>query len=117
MTVQRLRNPFTEENLDLVIKDPKMHYHALTTLSMPFELEYIMVMYRRMMLGCMVDPQASILAVILTAIEEAILRSTMVYRDNFFNWLQGRPELTGAELEHQVSPFCYLQQNEAKGRS
>ena len=105
MTVQRLRESFKKEQLDLVVKDPKMHYHMLSRLNMSFLLENIMVTYRRMMLGCMIDPQATILAVILTALEEAALRSTMVYRDNFFNWLQGLPELSGAELEHQVSSF------------
>ena len=105
MTVQRLRKGFNKEQLDLVIKDPKMHYHVLRPLNSAFFLENIMVTYRRMMLGCMIDPQATILAVILTALEEAALRSTMVYRDNFFNWLQGLPELSGAELEHQVSSF------------
>ena len=82
-----------------------MHYHALQHLNSVFLTEYLMVTYRRMMLGCMIDPQASILAVILTAIEEAALRCTMFYRDKFFNWLQGLPELTGADLKHQVSPF------------
>ena len=105
MTVQRLKKTFTEEQRELVVKDPKMHYHTFARLNMSFLLENILVTYRRMMLGCMIDPQATILAVILTALEEAVLRSTMVYPDTFFNWLQGLPELSGAELEHQVSSF------------
>ena len=69
---------------------------------MAFLLENIMVMYRRVMIGCMIDPVASILAVILMALEEVIFRSTMVYRDNFFDWLRGRREATGPELEYKV---------------
>ena len=102
MTVQRTKIGFTEEELELVVGDPKMHYHALGSMGSAYNLEYIMVMYRRVMIGCMIDASASIVAVVFTAMEEALLRSTMVYRDRFFAWLQGLSEPTEAELEHKV---------------
>ena len=103
MTTQRLSaKGFTKEQLSTVANDPKYHYHALSTMHTSFILEFCFVMYRRQMLGCMVDPTANILAVVVTALEAAIMRSTMVQRDNFFRWLQGLPELKGTELEHMV---------------
>ena len=99
MTVYRTRERL---KLALVVKDSKMHYHGLVSMGGAYGLEHTLVMYRRVMIGCMVDTAASILAVVLTAVEEAILRSTMVYRDNFFARLQGLPEPTEAELEHKV---------------
>ena len=39
------------------------------------------------------------LAIVLTGLEEVIMRSTMVYRDNLFRWLQGLPERTEDELK------------------
>ena len=103
MTIQRLSaKGFDKEDLSTVANDPKYHYHALRSMHTSFILEFVFVMYRRQMLGCMVDPTANILAVVVTALEEAIMRSTMVQRDNFFRWLQGLPELKGTELEHMV---------------
>ena len=49
------------------------------------------------MLGVMRDPSAIVLAIVLTALEEAIMRTTMVYRDNFFRKLMGKPEPSDAE--------------------
>ena len=115
MTLQRSGAVFDEEQAKLVIHRPDMHYHDLNSMSSAFFLENIMVMYRRCMLGCMIDPTASVVAIVLTALEEAILRSTMVYRDHFIDRLMDRPEPTEAELEHKVrvSTFtvilvCYL---------
>ena len=105
MTFQRNNSRFTETQLQIILNDPKMHYHSLVSMNAAFALEYILVMYRRMMIGCMIDPAASIVAVVLTALEEAIMRTTMVSRDNFFNRLMGRPETTGAELEEKVGSF------------
>ena len=53
------------------------------------------------MLGAMQDPTAIVLAIVLTALEEAILRSTMVARDTYFRELLGLPELSDAELSYQ----------------
>tara|TARA_A100001015_G_C15020250_1_gene727606 strand:+ start:896 stop:1177 length:282 start_codon:yes stop_codon:yes gene_type:complete len=39
------------------------------------------------------------LAIVLTGLEEVVMRSTMVYRDNLFRWLQGLPERTEDELK------------------
>ena len=64
-------------------------------------MESLFVMYRRSMLGVMHDPTAIVVAVVLTALEEAFLRSTMVYRDNLFRKLMGLPERSDAELAYQ----------------
>ena len=47
------------------------------------------------------DPTTVMLAIILTGLEEILVRSTMVQRDGFFRWLQGLPELTEDEEELQ----------------
>ena len=47
------------------------------------------------------DPTAVMLAIVLTGLEEVVMRSTMVERDNFFRWLQGLPEPTEDELKLQ----------------
>ena len=62
-------------------------------------IEEAMVMYRRMMLGAMNDPAATILTVAVTGLEEAILRCTMVYRDELWDWLTGVEKPTGAKLK------------------
>ena len=41
------------------------------------------------------------LAIVLTGLEEVVMRSTMVYRDNFFRWLQGLSDPTVDELNLQ----------------
>ena len=56
-------------------------------------------MYRRMMLGAMRSPTATILTIIVTSIEEAIVRCTMVYRDALWDWMTGAEEATGTKLE------------------
>ena len=40
-------------------------------------------------------------AIVLTGLEEVIVRSTMAERDMFFRWLQGLPDLTEDEEELQ----------------
>ena len=50
------------------------------------------------MLGAIRNPSVAITACVLTSFEEAILRSTMVYRDTFFAKLLGKPEPTAAEV-------------------
>ena len=47
------------------------------------------------------DPTVVMLAIVLTGLEEILMRSTMVQRDDFFRWLQGLPELTEEEEELQ----------------
>ena len=67
----------------------------------PLLIENIFVFYRRSMLGTMRDTTAIVFAVMLTALEEAILRSTLVYRDTFFRKLLDQPEMSDAELVYQ----------------
>ena len=47
------------------------------------------------------DPTTVMLAIVLTGLEEVVMRSTMVRRDNFFRWLQGLGEPTEDELKLQ----------------
>ena len=54
------------------------------------------------MLGMIRDPSAIMFAIVLTALEEVINRSTMVHRDTFWRWIQGLPELTEEEQELQM---------------
>ena len=102
MTVQRSGAGDDKKELEVIINNPDMHYHALGNMGTAFYLETVLVMQRRSMLGCMIDPTATIVAIVLTALEEAILRSTMVYRDQFFDKLTGRRKPTEAELRHKV---------------
>ena len=80
MTTNRITKRFSDEQLKLVIDNPKRHYFAMQAMNSAFVLEHIFVMYRRCMLGAMRDPSAIMFAIVLTALEEAVLRSTMVYR-------------------------------------
>ncbi len=63
--------------------------------------EEIMVMQRRMMLGAMRDPTATMLTIVVTGVEEAALRCTMDARDSFFEWLTGEDSPTGAQLKYK----------------
>ena len=64
-------------------------------------LEFMFVMFRRSMLGAIRDPSAVVLAVLITAVEEAVLRSSMVYRDLFIRKVLGLAEMSDAELQFQ----------------
>ena len=101
LTVQRMNVRFTEAELKLVLNNPKMHYHIFDQFGVALLLEAIFGMYRRMMIGAIIDPYAQVVAIVLTAFEEAILRSTMVHRDTFFAKLLGGRDMTGLELELQ----------------
>ena len=57
-----------------------------------------MVVQRRMMLGGMRDPTATIVAIVVNGLEEALVRCTMVYRDDFWDWVCERPKPTEAEI-------------------
>ena len=82
----------------MVLKDPNMHYHLLARLNSAFLLEAMFVMYRRIMLGGIRNPSVAVAACIFTALEEALFRSTMVYRDTFICELLGKSEPTAAEV-------------------
>ena len=79
--------------------DPDREYHALRSIMMPSLLEEIMVMQRRMMLGAMRDPTASVLTIVVTGLEEALVRCTMVYRDEVWDWFTGKPEPNESEIK------------------
>ena len=137
MTLQRISpSTFKGEQADLIINDPKLHYHILRKLNAATMLETVFVMYRRAMLGCvsagwlgvvldchlhlftssishpgpnllipndrqMRTASVQIAAIIVTALEEAILRATIVYRDSFVCWLLGKRALVNSRLRLQ----------------
>jgi len=78
-----------------------MHYHILVRLTDAFLLESLFGLYRRMMIGGIVDARFQVIAIVLTAVEEAVLRSTMVFRDTFFAKLLDGRDMTDAELANQ----------------
>ena len=82
----------------MMLKDPKLHYHLLHKLGTAHALEAVLVMYRRSMLGAIRNPSVAVAACVFTALEEALFRSTMVYRDTFIANLLGKPEPTAAEV-------------------
>ena len=82
----------------MLLKEPKLHYHLLAKVSVTFLLEAVFVMYRRIMLGAIRNPSVAVAACIFTALEEALFRSTMVYRDTFIAKLLSKPEPTAAEV-------------------
>ena len=93
MTVIRLQPDFTPSELEAALNDPKRRYFALLQVATGSFVETLFVTYRRLMLGAMQDPSAIIFAIVVTALEEALSRSTMVYRDSFFRKFQGMPDL------------------------
>ena len=78
--------------------DPDREYYALKELTMASMLEEVMVMQRRMMLGGMRDPTATVLTIVVTGVEEALVRCTMVYRDELWDWITSRPKPTESEI-------------------
>ena len=96
--VQRINPPLNAEAREMLLKEPKLHYHNLRCLNSAFGLEVVFVMYRRIMLGAIRNPSVAVAACIFTALEEALFRSTMVYRDTFIAKLLGKPEPTAAEV-------------------
>ena len=76
-------------------------YNMLKRLIVYALVEEILVVQRRMMLGAMRDPVAAVLTVIFTALEEAILRCTLAYRDELWIWLMGLP--TPSEIEVKMN--------------
>ena len=77
MMTTRLFPDYAPEGFKIILNDPRRAYFSLVNLTGPFTIETILVTFRRMMLGSMRDPVAIVLAVILTALEEALLRSTV----------------------------------------
>ena len=79
--------------------DPELEYWALRYLGMASLVEEVMVMQRRMMLGAMRDPTAAVLTIVVNGIEEALVRCTMVYRDEFWDWITGSQVPTESEIK------------------
>lgn len=96
LTVQRQLSGNSFKNF---MNDPDRQYHALRSITSASILEEILVVQRRMMLGGMRDPTATVLTIVVNGLEEALVRCTMVYRDDFLDWVTGKPEPTEAEVK------------------
>ena len=79
--------------------DPDREYWALRSLTTSSFLEEMMVMQRRMMLGGMRDPSATVLTIVVTGLEECLVRCTMVYRDELWDWITGKLASTESEIK------------------
>ena len=79
--------------------DPDREYWALKFIFIPSVLEELMVMQRRMMVGAMRDPTASVLTIVVTGLEEALVRCTMVYRDELWDWVTNKSEPTESYIK------------------
>ena len=96
LTVQR---QFSRNEFKKFEDDPDRGYWALRQIATPSLLEEVMVMQRRMMLGAMRDPAASVLTIVVTGLEEAFVRCTMVYRDELWDWFTSKPDPTESEIK------------------
>ena len=67
------------------VNTPKRHRYFFNMTQNSLLMESLLVTMRRVLLGTFQDSTYSILAIVLTALEEALLRSTMVYRDKLFD--------------------------------
>ena len=85
--------------VEKIENDPDREYWALRAIAATTMIEEAMVMQRRMMLGGMRDPTATVLAIVVNGIEEALVRCTMVYRDELWDWATSKPKLTKSEFE------------------
>ena len=96
LTVQRQVSGNTIKKFE---NDTDREYYALRKIATSSLLEEVMVMQRRMMLGAMRDPTASVLTIVVTGLEEALVRCTMVYRDDLWDWITGKSEPTESEIK------------------
>ena len=96
LTVQR---QLSNNELKAFENDPDREYWALRSIATVSMLEEVMVMQRRMMLGAMRDPTATVLTIVVTGLEEALVRCTMVYRDKFWDWITSKAEPTESETK------------------
>ena len=69
--------------------------------TLEFAIKQLMAFYRRFMLLNMGSPDATLIALVATAIEEAASRGFLVQIDTAIRALRGLPELEGDELRLQ----------------
>ncbi len=77
----------------------EMRYNRLKAAVAYGVVEEILVVQRRIMVGAMRDPMAAVLTIIFTALEEALLRCTLAYRDELWHWLRGLPTPSEMQME------------------
>ena len=80
------------------IGDPDHEHFALRSVTNASVLEEALTLFRRLMIGAMRSPTTTMLAVVVTGLEEAVLRCTMAARDDLWDWFTGAEKPTGARL-------------------
>ena len=80
------------------IDDPDREHFALRSLALASLLEECLTLFRRLMLGAMRSPTTTMLAVVVTGLEEAVLRCTISARDDLWDWFTGAEKPTSARL-------------------
>ena len=79
--------------LRTTLHDPDRFHFVADSLSPIGTLDAIFVMYRRFMIGLIKDQTTVMLGIVLTGLEETLMRCTMVHRDKLFSWMEGNDEL------------------------
>ena len=67
----------------------------------PYLVELILVMLRRMLIGGINDPQYATIAILITGIEEALLRCTLIERDLFIRSFFTDEAPSDEQMEYQ----------------
>ena len=68
-------------------------YTELEQYLVPYVAEILLIMMRRFLIGAIQDPQYATIAILITGVEEAVLRCTLVDRDRFIRkWLYAEDE-------------------------
>ena len=81
------------------INDQARKHWPLRNLALATLMEGFMGVQRRVMLGSMADPTASFLAILLTALIEAMLRCTVHQRDELWDRITNARDLTKEEKQ------------------
>ena len=95
LTIQR---QLSSARMEAFENQPGREYWTLLYVGEGSVTEELMVMQRRMMVGGMRDPTATVVTIVVTGLEEAFVRCTMVYRDELWDWIISRPEPDEAKL-------------------
>ena len=77
------------------------HESVIQQQIVPYLCELILVMLRRMLIGGIVDPQYATIAILITGIEEALLRCTLMERDLFIRSFFTDEPPSDEQMEYQ----------------
>ena len=77
--------------------EERFPYVTLSRYLVTGNFEATFIFQRRIMLGCITSPTVLTLAIVITGLEEVLMRTTMIYRDRWFRTLMGKPDLSEEE--------------------